>query len=258
MKITLPKLHSSHPITNEEALRSCQAALEHKDREDYEAAQDAMRRVWLGVGEQPKTKGLHDSVEAEVFLCAGILTGWIGSKNQIQTAQETAKNLITESITYFDSVGDQQKVAAARVELAFCYWRDGELNEARIMLGQALEKLTSQGNTKARALLKLRALECSASRHHEALGILTDNAALFQKITHHAIKGGYHSTLAIILRNLAKSEKRDDYLTRAINEFQKADQEFKLARNNVYRADVKNNVGLILFNLSRFKRRISI
>jgi hypothetical protein len=55
----------------------------------------------------------------------GILTGWIGSKNQIKEAQETAKNLITESINYFESVGDQKQLAAARVELAYCYWRDG-------------------------------------------------------------------------------------------------------------------------------------
>jgi tetratricopeptide (TPR) repeat protein len=127
------------------------------------------------------------------------------------------------------------------------------LNEARIMLRKALEKLTSKGNTRARALLKLSALECSGARFHEALGILTDNAALFRRLTHHTIKGGYHSELAIILRNLAQPEKRDDYFTRAISEFQKADQEFKRARNNVYRADVKNNVGLILFNLCRYK-----
>jgi tetratricopeptide (TPR) repeat protein len=59
--------------------------------------------------------------------------------------------------------------------------------------------------------------------------------------------------MAIILRNLAKSEKRDDYIKEAIGEFEKADHEFKLARNPVYRADVKNNLGLILFNLSRYK-----
>jgi hypothetical protein len=78
-----------------------------------------MRRYWRAVGERPITEGLHPSVTAEVLLTVGILTGWIGSKNQIKTAQETAKDLISESINYFGSVGDRQKVAAARVELAF-------------------------------------------------------------------------------------------------------------------------------------------
>ena len=253
MKIALPKTHTSHALTNAEATDSCKAALECKDREDYKGAQKAMRRLWPGVGERPETAGLHGSVEAEVLLCVGVLTGWLGSKNQIPTAQETAKDLISESVTYFDSVRDLQKVAAARVELAFCYYREGELNESRIMISEALGQLPVAGDTRARALLKLVAVEIDAARFHEAFSILNDNVNVFERLKHHTIKGGYHNEKAIILRHLAKSEKREDYLTQAITEYQKADQEFKLARNQVYRSDVKNNVGLILFNLSRYK-----
>ena len=118
MKIALPKLHTSHPITNEEAVRSCQTALEHKDREDYAGAQVVMRDLWKGIRQSPDISGLHPSVAAEVLLCVGILTSWIGSKNQIKDAQETAKNLITESVTYFESVSDVMKIAAARTEIA--------------------------------------------------------------------------------------------------------------------------------------------
>lgn len=253
MKIALPKLRTSHAITNAEATGSCNSALECKDREDYKGAQKAMRRLWPGVGERPETSGLHVSVEAEVLLCVGILTGWLGSKNQIKTAQETAKDLISESITYFQSVRDLQQIAAAQVELAFCYYREGELNESRIMIREALDQLPVAGNIRARALLKLVAVEIDAARFHEAFSILNDNVSVFQRLKHHTIKGGYHNERAIILRHLAKSEKRDDYLHQAISEYQQADQEFKLARNPVYRSDVKNNVGLILFNLSRYK-----
>jgi hypothetical protein len=87
--------------------------------------------------------------------------------------------------------------------------------------------------------LKLTVVECSAARYDEALGILADNATLFQKIRNHAVKGTYHTEFAIILRNLAKSENKDEYLRQAISEFQKADQEFKLARNPVFRSDLK-------------------
>jgi tetratricopeptide (TPR) repeat protein len=253
MKITLQKLHTSSSITNEEATRLCQIALELKDRADYAGAQKTMSRFWSGVSDPPKTEGLHPSVAAEVVLCVGILTSWIGFKNQIQDAQETAKNLITESITYFDSMGDVTRIAAARTEIAYCYWREGELSEARIMLREALKKLSTEGTTRARALLKLTTVECSAARYHEALGILTDNSAVFQKVRNHTVKGSYHCELAIILRNLAKSEKKEEYLERAISEFQIADQEFKLARNRAFRSDLKNNFALVLANLSRFK-----
>lgn len=92
-----------------------------------------------------------------------------------------------------------------------------------------------------------------AARYDEALGILNDNAALFQKLTNHALKGAYHSELAIILRNLATSEKREEYFRRAITEYKEADSQFRLARNPVFRADVKNNVGFLLYKLSHFK-----
>lgn len=253
MKIALPKLRTSHPITNEEALRCCQAAIVHKDREDYAGAQNLMSDMWEGIDQRPDVSGLHPSVAAEVFLCVGILTSWIGSRNQINVAQETAKNLITEAETYFESAGDVMKIAVARTEIAYCYWREGELNEARIMLREALKKLTTGGTNRARALLKLTTVECSATRYNEALEILTDNAALFQKVRNHTVKGAYHAEFAIILRNLAKSEKREENLNKAIVEFQMADREFKLARNPVFRADVKNNVGLLFGNLSRFK-----
>jgi tetratricopeptide (TPR) repeat protein len=227
--------------------------LELKDKGDCEGAKEAMRPLWAGVGDRPDTTGLYASVAAEVLLCVGILTGWIGSKNNVEGAQESAKNLITESITYYESAGDTTKVAAARAEVAYCYWREGALDEARIVLTEALRKLTLRANTRARAILKLATVEWSASQYTVALALLTDNASLFEKVINHSIKGTYHNQLAIILRHLAVSERRDDHLLRALREFEIADHEFSLAKNNVFRASVKNNVALILFNLSRFR-----
>lgn len=253
MKITSPKLHTSHLTANAEALLRCTTALEQKDKADYEGAQETMRRLWRGIGERPETELLDPSVAAEVFLCVGILTGWIGSKIQSRDAQETAKNLISEAINYFQSVGDQKKVAAAQVELAYCYWRDGELNEARIMLGEALKRLTTEGDTRARAILKLTTVEWSAARYYEALTILNDNASLFQKTPNHTTKGAFHSQLANMLTNVATPENQTEYFRRAVSEYKEADYHFKLARNPVFRADVKNNVGFLLKKLSRFK-----
>lgn len=145
------------------------------------------------------------------------------------------------------------KVAAARVELAYCYWREGSLDEARIMLKDALQKLTTEGNTRAAALHGLAVLEWSDSQHTESLRILTENAQLFKKITNHTIKGTYHNQLAMVLRSLASSENRGDYFQRAIREYKEADENFRLASNIIFRADVKNNLGFLLYKVSRFK-----
>ena len=253
MKVASPKLETSNLTANEEALLRCQSALELRDKGDYDGALRAMNPFWNGMGERPDTKGLHAPVAAEVLLCAGILTGWIGSKNEIADAQEVAKNLITESMTFYESTGDSQKIAAARVELAYCYWQQGALDEARVIFNEALRKLTTEGNTRAWGLLRLAILEWSASRYDDALEILTGNASLFERITSHAIKGAYHNQLALAFRHRASSENRNDYLQQAIREYQEADYYLRLAQNNVFLAHVKNNVGFLLYKLSRFK-----
>lgn len=253
VKIASLKLNSALGNANDEALLRCKTALEQKDRGDYAGAQETMRSMWKRVGERPKTTGLDPSVAAEVLLCVGILTSWIGSKNQIRDAQEIAKNLLTESITHFDSMRDPTKVAEAESEIAYCYWREGALNEARSWLDEALEKLTFEGAARARALLKLTTVEWTAGRFREALELLERNESLFRKITNHTIKGGYHTELAIIHRNLATMENRLEYFRRAINEYREAERQFRLAHNQIFRADVINNVGFLLFKLGHYK-----
>jgi hypothetical protein len=134
-----------------------------------------MRPFWRRIGEDPETTGLDPSVVGEVLLCVGILTSWIGSKDQINDAQEHAKNLITQSMTYFELSRNVTKVAVAQSEIAFCYYRQGTLNEARLSLHKALGKLGFEGAARARALLKLTTVECSAARFHDALALLVDN-----------------------------------------------------------------------------------
>jgi tetratricopeptide (TPR) repeat protein len=249
-----PKLDLSHLHPNAQAQFRCERALELKDRGEYDAAQEMMRPLWKGVGEHPETAALHPTGAAEVLLCAGILTGWIGSKNEIKEANDAARDLLTEAITYFESLGDVTKVAAARAELAYCYWRSGELNEARIMFSEALERLTLASNTRANALFGLSVVEWSAGRYRESLEILTDNAPLFKKITNRTLKGVYHMQVALALRNLATPENKATQFRRVLSEYEEADRHFKLAHNSVFRAHVKNNIGYVFRELSRFRQ----
>lgn len=253
MKLASPKLDTSHLSRDEEALSRCELALELKDKADYASALQIMRPLWHGVGERPDTRDLHPATAAEVLLCTGILTGWIGSRDQIKDAQEIARNLITESINYHESHKDIRKVAEAQSELAYCYWRDGQVNEARIMLHEALERLPPAGLKRARALLKLAVVEQSSARYYDALRILTDNASLFTRVRHHTVKGDFHNELAMTLEEIAVGDKRDDYFQRALIEYEAAEHQFKLAKNHIFRACVKNNVAVVLTNLRRFK-----
>ena len=255
MRTTSSKLDTSHLTANQAADLRCRTALELKDRSEYDAAREAMFPLWNGIiGSRPDTKELHESLVPEVLLTTGILTGWLGSRSEIREADDYARDLITESIRLYETLGDSKKVAEARAEIGYCYWRSGANDEARIWFSEALKRLTTEGNTRANALIGLSFVEWSESRYKDSLKVLTDNTTLFEKITNHTFKGAYHNQIGINLRAIASASKgRTDYFTRAIQHYRTADDHFKIAKNLVYRAHVKNNIANVLRDLRRFK-----
>ena len=158
----------------------CELAKGFEDKGEYEHAREALGELWSRIGERPQIEGLQSSIGAEVLLRAGVLTGAIGSKNQVTDAQETAKNLISESLAIFKALGFRKKIAEAQTELALCYWRTGEYNEARDVLTDTLKQLPSDSELKAKAVLRLAIVELDAARTNEGLGILTEHASLFR------------------------------------------------------------------------------
>jgi tetratricopeptide (TPR) repeat protein len=243
----------SHLSRDEEALSRCKIALAQRDNENPPGALEIMRPLWRGVGTRPNTEGLQPETVAYVFFCTGTLTGWIGARHQIKDAQESARDLITESITFYESHNLKREAAEARSEIAYCYWREGRVNEARIMLHEALERLPPEGLKRARALLKLVDVEHSAARHYDALKLLTENRAVFASVRHLPVKASYHNELAITWGTIGTAENQPDYFQRALTEYKAAEHQFKLAKNHINRASVKNNEAVVLLKLGRFK-----
>jgi CheY-like chemotaxis protein len=238
---------------NERALARCELAKKLEEAGHYVAAQDVMGELWPRFEERPRIEGLDGRAAAEVLLRVGVLTGWIGSTRQIPTAQETAKNLISESLTIFESLQEGTKVAEALTELAYCYWREGASDEARATLQSALGLLTDKdAYQKAVALLRLGLVESSATRLGDALRIFTESAPLFEAIDNHALKGKFHNELATVLENLGRAERREDYTDRALVEYSAASFHFEQAGHQRYLSFVENNLGFLFFTIKRF------
>lgn len=249
----LQQLENPSLTKNQRAELGCDLARQFEDVGDYEGAREAIAEFWRKIGEPLEVEGLDESTAAELLLRAGTLTGWLGNNRQANGAQEEAKNLITEAARIFAALTSQKKVLEAQTELAYCYWRQGEYDEARIILTEVIEQLTTDSALKAKAVLRLAIVECSATRFNHALRTLTDYAPLFERITNHTIKGGYHNELAIVLRNLGTSENREDYLDRAFVEYEAAAYYFEQAGHIPYCALVENNLGFILFKAGKLK-----
>ncbi|HEX8140055.1 MAG TPA: hypothetical protein VF544_21010 [Pyrinomonadaceae bacterium] len=248
----LRQLNNKNLSIDERAELRCQLAKHFEDTGQHEAAREAMGELWQRIGEPPVTEGLERSIAAEVLLRAGVLTGWLGSCQQIIEAQEIAKNLISESITIFESHGYAQKVAEAQVELALCYWREGHYSEARLILKDALAVLTTDSELKGKAILRSAIVECSAACYQDALKVLLDAAPLFENINSHTVKGSYHNQLALVYRALAEAGQRE-YLDNAFIEYTAASFHFEEAGHKRYLANVENNLGSLYFTANRFK-----
>ena len=220
---------------------------------DYEAAPKALGDLWQGVGVRPRLEQLSESAQGEVLLRVGTLTGWIGSSEQIEGAQEQAKDLLSESIGIFERLGDSAHTGEAQTELAYCYWREGSFDEARVLLTEVLRRLSKDDlERRAVAILRLAIVESSAKRFNDALRILIDAAPLFESSVTHAIQGKFYNELANVLNYLSVAERRRDYADRALVEYAAAGFHFEQAKHTRNQAAVENNLGYLFATLGNF------
>src|SRR5258708_4896276 len=92
------------------------------------AAIESLGSTWRGIGKRPPTAPTQRESAQNLLLC-GMLSSKLGAERKTKGAQEAAKDLLNESFRLFTKLRDPLK-AKAQIELALCYWRSGEINEA--------------------------------------------------------------------------------------------------------------------------------
>ena len=229
-----------------EVKRACERARELERAGDYEGARAALGKLWTRIGERPAVDELPPDTRAEALLRVGALSGWLGSANQIQGAQEFARDLLTESITLFESLNLRDKRAEAMTDLALCYWRSGAQDDGRAFFQQALETAQT-AETKVRALTNASTVEISSGRYGDALALLNNAAAFLGEVSDDWIQGCYRSQRGLVYRGLDGTENLDD----ALIEYSAASMHFANAGHVRYLARVENNIGFILLRLGR-------
>ena len=244
----LKELDSLSLTIDERAAVRCRVAADLIQAGQYEAAREALGELWRGAGVRPNVEGLGEMEAAEVLLQAGALSGWLG---KVKGAQESAKDLISESDSLFERLGEFDRAAAARSELALCYWREGAFDEARAILENASALIKEDATLKLKTVLRLAVVEFGAGRYSEELRLLTDAAPLLDGGASHYLRGSFHNELALVLRRLGAAEGRQDYLDRAIIEYTAAAYHFELAHHERYVAHIENNLAFLLYTLGR-------
>src|SRR5215208_6359715 len=229
-----------------EVRRRCEKSRELERSGDYEGARSALGRLWNRIGDRPRLAELSVDTQAEVLWRVGALSGWLGSANQIPGAQEFARDLLTESITLFESLDQQDNRAEAMGDLALCYWRSGAQDEGRALFRQAVDA-AQKSETKLRTLTNASTVEISSGRYEEALALLNTAAAFLAEVSDDWIHGAYHYQRGLVYRGLGGTENLDH----ALIEYSATSMHLANAGHIRHLAGVENNIGFIHMLLGR-------
>ena len=234
----------------------CQAAEKLDQLGKYEEAAQVLSLFWAGLGHLPRIDGLGLEAKAYLLWRVGVLSDWLGSITEQENPLAGAKDLISEGQTLFREIGDAERVLASQVDLAHCYWREGSFDESRILLKNNLQEMDSllevSAKTKARTLLLLAIVEQSATRYKDALTYLSDATPLVETLDDHAFRGRFHNQMAIVYKRLGDEEKRNDYIDRALLEYEAASFSLEQAGSLRNWAIVEINLGSLFTQIERW------
>ena len=248
--LLLDQIQSSGPTPSEQVQVFCTIAREQMEAGNYEAA-CAMLRSWWTFGEWPRLEGLSPHSSADLLLTAGAVAGCVASARQAPRGQKHAEALLNGAIALFEQLGLKTRSAEGRIELAYCYYREGTFELACATLLPALEALPDEDRElRSVALVRLAIVERHTGRLHDSLARLNE-AAEIAELAGPLVTGRYHHELATTLKDLAIAEARNEYFDRAIQHYQEALYEFEAIGNHRYAAAVENNHGHLLLTLRR-------
>lgn len=234
----------------EEVQVFCTVAREQIEAGNFEAACVVLQRWWT-IGEWPKVEGLEPHSSADLLFTTGSLAGWIASSRQVPKGQKHAEALLNGSIALFEQLGLKKRSAEARIELGYCYYREGLFDLARSTLKAALQVLPSEETElRSMGLIRLAVIECDAGRLHDSLERLTEVAEIVELVGPW-VTGRYHLELATTLKDLGIAETREVFFDRALAHYQEALYEFEAIGNHRLAAIAENNYGFLFLALKR-------
>lgn len=248
-----PTLPANATLTtaDEHARDLCRLARRFEEAGDYDKASSALEEFWAGVGTEPVVGDLGHAAAAEVLLRAGTITRRVGNSDSGGDIHEWAKDLIGRSLRIYEGLNLTERVAEAKSELAYCYWRRGEYDNARALLREAVADLRDP-ELKAEAVLRSAVVEKCAGHATQALAALNESAPLFESSPSRALRGRFHLERATFLKCLAESEGDEGLTDRALIEYAAASYHFGEAGHERNVALVENQTGFLLFEKGMF------
>ena len=248
----LPLQIGSIKLTSSEQVQVyCTICREQIDTGNYDAACSVLRPWWL-FGNWPKLEELDQPSCADLLFTAGELAGCVASTRQLASGQKHAEELLNGSIALFEQLGLKRRAAEGRIELAFCYYRQGLFDVGRATLCGVLDKLCEDNwELRSLALIRMGCLERHAGRLKDALARLHEAISIVEVVGPWAT-GRCYLELASTYSDLAKSEELEEYFSTAREFYLRALYEFEAVGNHRLVAIALNNLGYLMVSLGNY------
>ena len=250
MSVTKTQLQTAKKLENSPAFAKAQELIEAGA---YKEATVALGSLWKGIGVRPDVTLYAKAEQAEILLTVGTLSGWLGSLRQIESAQERAKDLLSESSSLFAELADKDRWAQARCELGVCYWRTGAVEDARIVFDDALDHAPEiSARTQWNLTHGLVTVELLTHNYRYAERLLRQAEHLIDALDNDVLRGDLYFHQAIAQKRIAEEESLTNFHTLALGNYEKARMYYERAGHASLCASVANNVGYVLCDLNRF------
>ena len=236
---------------NEQVQVYCAIAREQIDAGNYDAA-CMILQPWWQFGSWPKLQELDQCSCADLLFTAGDLAGWVASTKLLPRGQKHGEALLSGSIALWEQLGSRIRAAEGRIELAYCYYRQGLFDLSRTTLISVLNELSSEhDDLRSIALIRLASLERHAGRLDDALARLTEALAIVTPSGPWAT-GRCHLEFASTYKDLSISLDKHDYFCSSRESYLKALYEFEAVGNHRLVAIVENNLGYLLLKMKEY------
>jgi TolB-like protein/Tfp pilus assembly protein PilF len=235
----------------EEVQILCSVARDQIAIGNFEAARLILRR-WSTSGRWPKLDSLNPYAAADLLFTLGTLFGAIAGTKKMVHGHRRAEAFLNGAVALFEQLGTKGRSAETQVELARCYYRQGQFDIAREAISTCYSELPDDElEVKTFCLVTWGVIERDSGRLKDALAKLRQ--AIDLATAERLITNRCHHELATTLKDMAISEREESYFDEAKLHFLQALYESEVLGDHRNAAVAENNMGFLLLSLGSFE-----